>query len=512
MEMNRLAFDFVIVGCGLAGTAAALELCQWGDVAVVSKEPVTGCNSYWAQGGIAAAVDHGDSVELHVADTLNAGHGLCHPAVVADVAGAAPDRVRWLERLGVSFDVDGKTGRLSLGLEGAHSRRRILHAGGDASGKNVMLSLHARLGDELNIVHLNHHAVNSLLVDANGRVAGVLATDANSGEELWIRARRGTVLATGGAGQLYARTTNPPGSTGDGIALAHSVGATVRNLEFVQFHPTALDADCNPRFLISEAVRGAGAHLVYRDGRRLMAFHPMQDLAPRDVIARTIYESLQRGEPVYLDARKVDDFQARFPTIFNGCLARGYNPERDLLPVAPAAHFMMGGVEATLAGETCVPGLYAVGEVSSTGLHGANRLASNSLLECLVMAHQLSLVIQDAEEMPLEAPDSLQPVTRFTTPPPELLSQVQDVMWTCAGIVRDGAQLQHGLSNLLALQDRYPHAAAVYTALLVVQSALLREESRGAHYRSDFPKTESALDCVDTRLQQPCTYATVPTH
>ena len=250
MEMNRLAFDFVIVGCGLAGTAAALELCRWGDVAVVSKEPVTGCNSYWAQGGIAAAVDNEDSVELHATDTLAAGHGLCHPAVVADVAGAAPDRVRWLERLGVSFDVDHRTGRLSLGLEGAHTRPRILHTGGDASGKNVMLRLTERLDDQPNVVRLNHHTVNSLLVDAHGSVAGVLATNTKTGEELWVRARRGTVLATGGAGQLYSRTTNPPGATGDGIALAHSVGAAVRNLEFVQFHPTALDANCNPRFLI----------------------------------------------------------------------------------------------------------------------------------------------------------------------------------------------------------------------------------------------------------------------
>lgn len=508
--MNRLAFDFVIVGCGLAGTAAALELCRWGDVAVVSKEPVTGCNSYWAQGGIAAAVDNEDSVELHATDTLAAGHGLCHPAVVADVAGAAPDRVRWLERLGVSFDVDHRTGRLSLGLEGAHTRPRILHTGGDASGKNVMLRLTERLDDQPNVVRLNHHTVNSLLVDAHGSVAGVLATNTKTGEELWVRARRGTVLATGGAGQLYSRTTNPPGATGDGIALAHSVGAAVRNLEFVQFHPTALDANCNPRFLISEAVRGAGAHLLYKDGRRLMAFHPMQDLAPRDIIARTIYESLQRDEPVYLDARKVEDFQARFPTIFNGCLARGYNPERDLLPVAPAAHFMMGGVETTLTGETRVPGLYAIGEVSSTGLHGANRLASNSLLECLVMAHQLSLVLQNTEEMPLVTSGSIHPITRFTAHPPELLGQVQHVMWTSAGIVRNGTQLKHGLTKLLALQDRYPHSAAVYTALLVVQSALLREESRGAHYRSDFPQTGSKLDYVDTRLQQPCTHAPVP--
>jgi L-aspartate oxidase len=513
-----ITFDYVIVGSGLAGTAAAYWLSQHGDVALLSKEPPMKSNSFAAQGGIAAAVGPGDHPKRHVDDTLLAGNDLCDEAAVRLLAHRAPELMRWLIDIGVPFDRDA-SGHLSLGLEGAHRVKRILHAGGDATGQNVMQTLTQAVNGRANVHRMHDIQVMTLVKNRRHRVIGVLArrdiqSDVSGTEqirtgrrgsqegEMFVLARRATILATGGAGQLFLHTTNPLGATGDGIALAYKAGANVRNLEFVQFHPTALNVDTNPHFLISEAVRGAGAKLVDEHGTPIMAHHPLGDLAPRDVVARAIYERLQAGAKVYLDASSITDFPARFPTIYEQCVQRGIHPGTDPIPVCPAAHFMMGGVAATMAGETSVPGLYAIGEVASTGVHGANRLASNSLLECLVMASELSNHLEAKES--IVSSGDLSVDESSITPMPgdanEVLDSVRQILWQSAGIVRHSDTLRAGLNRIQALQQLHPDSPAICTASLILESALRREESRGAHYRTDFPEQNPKLNHVDTVL------------
>ncbi|GMA49735.1 L-aspartate oxidase [Alicyclobacillus contaminans] len=496
--MESRIVDVLIIGAGLAGCAAALELAPHCEVALISKAPSQASNSYHAQGGIAAAIDPADTPYLHAVDTLAAGHGLCYPSTVLRLTRAAPERMRWLQSLGVPFDVHAETGRPRLGLEGAHSHRRILHAGGDASGRVVMETVLARL-QEQQVIRCARHLTHSLLVGTDGRVHGAVVTDLATGREQWWFARRATVLATGGAGQLYRYTTNPIGATGDGIALAYAAGAGIRNLEFIQFHPTALAAGSNPRFLISEAVRGAGAVLVNDCGHRIMAGHPQADLAPRDVVARAIYEEMQQGRRVFLDARSIPSFAEHFPTIDAFCRNLGLLPSRDLLPVSPAAHFVMGGVDADLDGSTSVAGLYAIGEVAHTGVHGANRLASNSLLECLVMAHELAERLKRAEPTSVREV-SVRPAGWFEPCPDEVLESVRDVMWEDVGIIRTADGLRRAQSALHHLHAACPTAAPVHVGRLVVACARLREESRGAHYRSDAPHANPSWAGVDTCL------------
>jgi L-aspartate oxidase len=517
--VNTLTFDYVIVGSGLAGTAAAYWLSQHGDVALISKEPPMKSNSFAAQGGIAAAIGPGDHPKRHVDDTLLAGNDLCNEASVRLLAHRAPELMRWLIDIGVPFDRDA-SGHLALGLEGAHRMKRILHAGGDATGKNVMQTLTQVVRQCPNVHRMHDIHVMSLVKNHHHRVIGVLAkrdipSEVPGSEQvnaerhgsaqgvMFVLARRATILATGGAGQLFLHTTNPLGATGDGIALAYKAGANVCNLEFVQFHPTALNVDTNPRFLISEAVRGAGAKLMDEHGTPIMTHHPLGDLAPRDVVARSIYERLQAGAKVYLDTRSITDFPARFPTIYERCVHHGLYPGTDPIPVCPAAHFMMGGIAATMAGETSVPGLYAIGEVASTGVHGANRLASNSLLECLVMAFELSNQLQLAEDEVGSSGDfsvdesSFTPMQRDTN---EVLDSVRRILWQSAGIVRHAETLRAGLNRIQALHRLHPDSPALCTASLILESALRREESRGAHYRSDFPVQNPVLNHVDTVL------------
>lgn len=500
--MKVLDADFVVIGSGLAGTVAAYLLSSQGHVLLLSKSPPSDSNSFAAQGGIAAAVGSTDNATLHANDTLAAGGGLCAADVVTYITATAPKLIQWLVDIGVPFDKDS-AGGISLGLEGGHSRHRILHAGGDATGRMVMETVTAALEHNPTVTRVSHVHVLSLIQNGSKAVVGALGQlNDGSGEQLQCYGRRAVILATGGAGQLFSRSTNPAGATGDGIALAYQVGAPVRNMEFVQFHPTTLDLEGYPSFLISEAIRGAGGTLVNSQGEVIMAGYAQGDLEPRDVVARVMYYHLLKGRRVYLDCRGIHDFAEKFPTIYERCSAYGVDVAKDLIPVSPAAHFMMGGVVAEIDGKTDVPGLYAIGEVASTGVHGANRLASNSLLECLVMAFAL------ADHMSQSTSDGEQPAMAYGTswPTPllpdrsEILRQVQTIMWEAAGIVRQEDTLQTGLRAMQALQHKYPQSPAICTATLILRSALLRRESRGAHYRTDFPTPLPESSQLDTVL------------
>jgi L-aspartate oxidase len=462
--------DVAVVGAGAAGLYAALTAASRGArVALVSRSPLAETASYWAQGGIAAALAEDDSSQLHFGDTLAAGRHAGRPSAIRVLCEESAARVHDLQRLGVHFDAD-RGGNLSLGLEGGHSRRRVVHAGGSATGRRITRELSALAAVDERIEVLEPAAAAVLWV-RDGRCIGLLAERRTGGAEPIVA--RGTVLATGGMAALWERTTNPPGATGAGHALAHAAGAELADLEFVQFHPTALAIE-GPRdgFLITEAVRGEGATLLDANGGRFV-----DELAPRDQVALAIRAELERsGErAVSLDMRSVD--VARFPNIETALAEVGIDPRRDLVPVAPAAHYAMGGVATDLDGRSSLPGLYAVGECACNGLHGANRLASNSLAECFVFGRRAALAACEEPEPPRKpgAPPEPAPV-----PPPA--SETRTALWRLAGLERSA----EGLAELAA--DPSP------LARLVARSALAREESRGAHQRSDFPEPEPALD------------------
>jgi L-aspartate oxidase len=508
--MKVLDADFVIVGSGLAGSVAAYLLSTQGNVLLLSKTSPTESNSFAAQGGIAAAIGTDDDTKLHAKDTLEAGAQLCDPEVVAYLTATAPKLVYWLRDIGVPFDKNA-TGTISLGLEGSHSRRRVLHAGGDATGRKVMDTVTTALETNSRIQRLANVHVLSLIQNQSKRVIGALGQlYERSTEEIQFYARRAVILATGGAGQLFQRTTNPLGAAGDGIALAYHAGARLRDLEFIQFHPTTLDLEGCPPFLISEAVRGTGGTLVDQLGDAIMKEYPQGDLESRDVVARAIYGSLQQGKKVYLDCREIDDFEKIFPTIFERCGVYGINPLTDLIPVSPAAHFMMGGVVAAINGKTSLSGLYAIGEVASTGVHGANRLASNSLLECLVMAFSLAELLESVKSIDECEFDQPQLPIALIPDSQEVLDQVKTVMWESAGIVRDKDSMQDGVQRLANLQEQHPQSPAICTACLILQSALTRQESRGAHFRRDFPCLDLQLNQVHTVVSKDIKSSLVP--
>jgi L-aspartate oxidase len=412
--------------------------------------------------------------------------------------------ISWLLELGVAFDRDA-AGNLSTGLEGGHSHRRIVHAGGDATGRKVMERLSARLSEVGNLAVYPNVAVTSLVQDVHGRVVGALGAQmveglpnrASPSRSLWL-ARKGVVLATGGIGGLYPYTSNPEGATGDGLALAYCAGAELRNLEFVQFHPTILNVPASKPLLISEAVRGAGARLVDSNYKPIMQ-QPAGDLQTRDIVARAIFRHQRLHGPVFLDMTGIPNVREKFPTIASGLADIGFDPITSPIPVTPAAHFLMGGVHTDLRGRTSVPGLYAVGEVAHTGVHGANRLASNSLLECIVMAFEAVADLAAAPSVSrLELPDDICDVLS-----PErdcdVLARVQDLLWRHVGIEREGSGLQAALGALDQLRDTYPQSGEVLVARWMAKCALEREESRGAHFRVDFPQ-ESAAWLRDTRV------------
>lgn len=506
--------DCIIVGGGIAGLRAAIGVAASGRALVLTKADSTESNTGYAQGGIAAAVGTDDSPSLHAADTIAAGDGLCDEAAVRVLVEEGPRDVRELIEWGTRF-TRAEDGRLALGREAAHSVRRVLHAG-DATGREIGRVLWERVSALPSVESINHALVTDLIVE-NGAVAGVRFFDA-AGAAREIRARA-TLLATGGAGQVFRETTNPRVATGDGIALAYRAGARVADLEFVQFHPTALDQPGAPRFLISEALRGEGARLVNSAGEPFMAkYDPAGDLAPRDIVARGIAREVERtGGPVFLTLGHLDPeyVRRRFPTISAMCASHGLDLTRDRIPVGPAAHYIMGGVDTDEWGHTSLPGLYAAGEVACTGVHGANRLASNSLLEGLVFGARAAIAMQEplqaaplkvdrVEARGLGLRSGLSPVGGSPAPSLQPLApdQIRDLMWRSAGLFRDAAGLTGAVAALDAtyaaacvqttgrgaqLADAWRHLNLVIVARLIARAALRRLESRGGHFRADFP-------------------------
>ena len=496
MQPHRIRTRFLVVGSGVAGLHTAWRASEQGDVLLVTKGSLFESATAYAQGGIAAALGAGDSPELHRRDTLAAGAALCDAEAVHVLVEEGPARVRELHAAGADFDLDPR-GRFLLGREAAHSTNRIVHAHGDQTGAEVARTLIARVKESPRVIVAEKGRVLDLIVHRD-QCVGVRASIAGKATEVIADA---TVLATGGCGQVYRYTTNPVVATGDGYALAHRAGVKLADMEFVQFHPTALDTPENPLQLISEAVRGEGAILVNERGQRFMVKrHRLAELAPRDVVARGIFREQRRGRRVFLDARKLGaPFAERFPGIFALCMARGIDPRRDLIPVTPAAHYMMGGIDTDLCGKSSMERLYAVGEVARTGVHGANRLASNSLLEGLVFAERVARDLVSASELA-----SVPKVGQWEVPRLKdrgaaqvAADSVRATMWQHAGIVRTAKGLRACLSSLADIEQRLPEGATeelnlVQTGRLIAEAALVRKESRGGHYRSDYPRAKRA--------------------
>jgi L-aspartate oxidase len=460
--------DVAVVGAGAAGLYAAVCAARAGArVALVSRSPLAESASYWAQGGIAAALASGDSPERHLDDTLAAGRGAGRPSAAWVLCEESPARVRDLEQLGVHFDAD-RHGALALGLKGGHSERRVVHAGGSATGRRITRELSALVAVDERIEVLERSTAGAIWLH-EGRCAGVVAERPDG--RLTAVSARGTVLATGGAAALWERTTNPRGAIGAGLTLGADAGATLADLEFVQFHPTALLWDGEPDgFLITEAIRGEGALLVDGAGERFV-----DELAPRDQVALAVEAVRASGGDVRLDIRPVD--MSHFPNVAATLARASLDPARDLVPVAPAAHYTMGGIATDLHGESTLPDLFAVGECACSGLHGANRLASNSLAECFVFGRRAALAALDREPPRLDA----RPPERGPNPVPPPATRT--ALWRCVGLVRSAGDLAR-----LAESEPFPLARKV------AQSALAREESRGAHQRLDHPETDPALD------------------
>lgn len=478
------ALPIIVVGSGIAGLWTALKAAPRPVLVLTAGALGRQSATEWAQGGIAAALGAGDSPQWHAVDTITAGAGLVDEAVAAELTTRAVDQVRELERLGVPFEHRDDGGWL-LSREAAHGQSRIARVGGDRAGAAIVDALIAAVGKADHVTVREHARVVGLVPDALGGCAGV-AID-GGGAEPEILAGRATVLATGGVGGLYALTTNPPFNQGQALAWAFRLGATIRDAEFVQFHPTAIDIGRNPAPLATEALRGEGAVLVDRSGRRFMpAVHPDAELAPRDVVARAVHRQVRSGAGACLDATEAvgEAFPERFQAVFRACMAAGIDPRRASIPVAPAAHYHMGGVAAGLDGRTDVPRLFAVGEVSCTGAHGANRLASNSLAEALVMGALAGEVLADVEP---RAPIRHQLVVAPALPE-ESLERLRRSMSAHVGVERDSGGMMRLLETIDELESVHGPADALVTARLIATAAHNRRESRGAHYRTDYPE------------------------
>ncbi|GIF07783.1 L-aspartate oxidase [Actinoplanes siamensis] len=510
--------DVVVVGSGIAGLTAALHLRERGlHVTVVTKVNIDDGSTRWAQGGIAAVLDPLDTPRAHAYDTEIAGVGLCDPEAVRVLVEEGPARIRELIRRGAEFDRH-PDGSLMLTREGGHRADRIVHAGGDATGAEVQRALHAAVRRDPWIRLVEHALVLDLLRAADGRACGITLHVLGEGSEDGVGAilARAVVLATGGMGQIYASTTNPSVSTGDGVALALRAGAAVTDVEFVQFHPTSFvtsGLNSVQRPLISEALRGEGAHLVDENGTRFMVGqHEQAELAPRDVVAKGIYRVLRAtgADHVFLDARHLgkEFLEGRFPTIMGSTRAAGVDPATELIPVAPAAHYASGGVRTDLRGRTSIPGLYACGEVACTGVHGANRLASNSLLEGLVFAKRI------ADDIGADLPAQAEPARTDPAPAwvadPAVRTELQRVMTRGAGVLRSADSLDTAAKELARLAESRatPNTAAweatnlLTVAAALVASARTRRETRGCHWREDYPTAADEwrghlLDSID---------------
>ena len=499
----RIGGDFLVIGSGIAGLRAAISLADAGDVVVLTKADPRESNTGYAQGGIAAAVGDDDSPDLHARDTIAAGDGLCLESAVDVLVREGPRYVHELLDWGAAFDRDDGD-RPALGREAAHSVRRVLHAK-DATGREIGRVLWQKVSAHRR-VRVHEQAQAMALLREMDRCSGARFVDAAG--ELHEVCATSTLIATGGAGQVFRETTNPSVATGDGMAMAFEAGARLADLEFVQFHPTVLTVEGSPRFLLSEALRGEGARLLNASGEPFMTrYEPAGDLASRDLVSRGIMREAQRtGAPIYLSMAHLDPeyVRRRFPTITAACQEAGLDLATEQIPVSPAAHYVMGGIETDLHGRTSLAGLFAAGEVACTGLHGANRLASNSLLEGLVFGARAA----EAMQGPVVAPALFaEPTARVTLPEPGMVPtavQVQELLWRAAGLVRERAALHRAVEQLggwhraiSAAQRTTPGdrelrriASLVTVGHLIARAALRREESRGGHFRADFPKRD----------------------
>ncbi|HZK54518.1 MAG TPA: L-aspartate oxidase [Desulfosporosinus sp.] len=497
--------DVLVLGSGIAGLYTAIKASENFEVTVLTKKTMAESNTKHAQGGIAVAIDEADCPTFHLEDTLKAGAGLCDPLVVRKLVEEGPACVEELMGMGAQFD--RKDGELALTREAAHSHRRILHAQGDATGWEVERALVAKVKESTKVNALEGRFVLDLLENHHGDIVGALVLNEETGE-LEGHLAKAVVLATGGLGQVYRFTTNPGVATGDGMAVALRAGADLMDMEFVQFHPTALFIPKAPRFLISEAVRGEGAHLVNAAGLRFMGNVSGKELAPRDIVARAIWKELNLG-PVYLDFRPIGQKRIleRFPTIYQTCLNHGIDVLTTPLPIAPAAHYMMGGIATNSFGETSLPHLYAAGECACNGVHGANRLASNSLLDGLVFGARI--VARINKDIKSQRPswgdvvcpeESLSVTGRLTSEKKlndkALCNRIQDLMWDCVGILRNKAGLEKATELLMLWKEGdlpmrcvedFETVNMLTVAEVIAKAAKDRLESRGAHNRTDYP-------------------------
>lgn len=486
----------IVIGGGIAGLATALRLAPMPVVLITASPLGSGAATALAQGGIAAALGDDDHPRLHADDTLAAAAGLGDAEVAQRVAGAGPAAIAWLLEQGIGFDLSGDGNEIALGLEAAHSRRRIVHAGGDRTGRRVIDGLTSAVRATPSIEILDGRVID-LAMTANGRAAGVVWLPANGRQasDSALLPGRGVVLAAGGIGGLYAHTTNPVAAIGTGLALAARAGAVLRDLEFVQFHPTAVTIGQDPMPLATEALRGEGAILVNARGERFMEGVPGAELAPRDIVANAVFRQIAAGERVFLDTRPAlsKTVHTRFPGFSALCASGGLDPACEPIPIRPAAHYHMGGIKVGASGQTTVPGLWACGEVASTGLHGANRLASNSLLEAVA---QSAWIAEDIKGNAGLETGHLKPMLR-TPSPGQIHASLRRQMDHDVGVVRDAVGLQRAVRGFWsALKEAHTRPAegpdAVLAALLIAVSAERRRESRGAHQRADYPQSSGA--------------------